>query len=400
MGSWHEPRWLGLRRRLMERFRGDLRSLAARDGIDLVLTLQYDDTVRPQDVRLMRDLCGKVVHYHVDMNRQWYRVLRQARLLDLLAVSHMQYLEPFIRRGVPLHSMPMGASPDRYAQPPRSDVPSHGVLMLGRCDPNRQRAVAACRSVTERVDVYGPDWEAPPQGRPARSRPSIGLKRVPKTLFDLRYVLPRVMAEGPLFTVGRRPGPAPEEVRWLAARANIRGYAREEDVPALMANAAVTLGVNQRHGALGGRRGFADSRLRDFEAPLAGAFYLVQWYLDLPHFYRPGVEVETWATLEELKEKVAYYLDRPQERRAIAEAGRRRALAEHTWDARLRTLLARLGLAAREDGQLAPLDVVANLSDAPWPMESPGCMPGGGPGAVPGPELATMRDRRRGHAMA
>jgi hypothetical protein len=334
------------------------------------------------------------------MNRQWYRVLRQARHLDLLAVSHMQYLEPFMRRGVSLHYMPMGAAPDRYLDPRREGLPHHGILMLGRRDPNREMAVAACRSVTDRVDVYGPGWEQPgpaPSGATSKARRRRFVhptNRLSKALFDAAYVMPRVMAEGPLFCVGRRPPPPPESLRREAMRANIHGYARDDDVAGLMANAAITLGVNQRHGLIGERRGFADSRLRDFEAPLAGAFYLAQWYLDLPLFYRPGVEIETWGTLAELKEKAIYYLDHPEKRRAIAEAGRRRAMAEHTWDARLTTLLARLGMTPRDDGAVAPLDVIANLSGAAWPATAPGCMPSAGPDAVPPPELDAIRERR------
>jgi hypothetical protein len=390
MGNWNLPHWMRLRRRLMDRFRADLRALASRRGVDLVLTLQYDDTVRADDVRLMRDLCGSVVHYHVDMNRQWYRVLRQSRLLSLLAVSHMQYLEPFVRRGVPLHYMPMaGAGEPPGGAAPAPPVPRHGVLMLGRRDPNRELAVAACREVTEEVDVYGSYWSAEP-GPHGPRRFAVPSNRMSKALFDLGYVLPRVLAEGPLFPVGRRPPPVPEAVRRMAARARLHGYARDQDVPALMANAAITLGVNQRQGLIGDRRGFADSRLRDFEATQAGAFYMVQWYLDLPLFFRPGAEVETWTSLDELKEKVRYYMDHPERSRAIAEAGRRRALADHTWDARFRTLFARLGIPWRTQGGLAPLDVLVNLSTDPWPAAAPGCMPAGGPEAVPEPELAHL----------
>ena len=64
-------------------------------------------------------------------------------VLDLLAVSHMQHLEPLIRRGVPLHFMPMAASPDRCQAPIPADTPERGVLMLGRRTPNRVHAVAA-----------------------------------------------------------------------------------------------------------------------------------------------------------------------------------------------------------------------------------------------------------------
>ena len=62
----------------MQRFLSDAGSIARTRGIDLILMLQYDDSVLPGDVRAMRDLGAKVANYHVDMSLQWYRVLRGA----------------------------------------------------------------------------------------------------------------------------------------------------------------------------------------------------------------------------------------------------------------------------------------------------------------------------------
>lgn len=388
MSNWDQPRWLSLRTRLVDRLLSDARVIAKGEGIDLVLMLQYDESIGPGTVRSLQGLGARVASYHVDMGLQWYRVLRQAPSLDLLAVSHMQNLEPFVRRGVPLHFMPMAASPDRYDQAPREDVPARGVLMLGRPSANRMLAVAACRSVADEVDVYGTGWPGI-DGRPADARPGRAAvlpprrTRLGKLAFDLAYVWPRLVQEGPGFLNRGQRDAVPDGVQALVQQATMRGYADDADVPSLMARAAITLGVNQRHGMIGDRRGVADSRLRDFEATLAGSFFLVQSYVDLPVFFRPGVEVETWSSLEELKRKVRYYLDHPDERRAIATAGRARARNDHTWDQRLEGLFARLDLVPRRDGAVCPLEIPANLSSRPWCGEAPGCAPTSGEAAEP-----------------
>ena len=92
--------------------------------------------------------------------------------------------------------------------------------------------------------------------------------------------------------------------------------------------------------------GTTQVKLRDFEVPLAGGFYLVERVAEYEEFFRPGVEVETWETVDELIDKIRYYLDHDAERRQIAEAGRRRAVAEHTWDKRFAMLFRELGLTA------------------------------------------------------
>ena len=78
--------------------------------------------------------------------------------------------------------------------------------------------------------------------------------------------------------------------------------------------------------------GVTQVKLRDFGVPLAGGFYWVERVEEYDEFFRPGVEVETWGTLEELFDKIRYYLSHDAERRRIALAGKQRAVAEHTWD--------------------------------------------------------------------
>lgn len=384
MGNWHIPNWRDQRPKLVDRLTSDIAALAkAGWGPDLILAVVYDDLLRPGDVRRLRDLGCRVVNYHVDMNAQWYRVLHHGPELDLLAVSHLQNLEPLIRRGIPLHFMPMAASPDRYLapEPPVGGGEGDpGVLMLGSATTERARAVAACREVTERVDVYGGGWDrlldpAAATGGAAIDQPVP--QPLAKRLLDLSYLVPRLMCEG-MSMFGRfRDTRAVLDAATIrrAATARLHGSASDNQVPGLLGRAAITLGVNQRRGRIGDRLGFADSRLRDFEAPLSGAFYLVQSYMDLPLFYRPGAEVETWSSLPELQEKVRHYLNHPRERAAIARAGRERAIREHTWDSRLHGLFHRLGLAHREPGAPCPLEVLVNLSSSPWCHGSPGCKP-------------------------
>ena len=85
-------------------------------------------------------------------------------------------------------------------------------------------------------------------------------------------------------------------------------------------------------------------KLRDFEVPLAGGFYLVERTEEYQRFFKSGAEVETWGNPSELVEKIRYYLGHEKERQAIALAGKARALAEHTWQRRFETLFADLGL--------------------------------------------------------
>jgi len=86
---------------------------------------------------------------------------------------------------------------------------------------------------------------------------------------------------------------------------------------------------------------------RTFEIAGCGGFQLAESLIPVGEFFEPGREIELFTTLAEARDKIRYYRAHESARRAIAEAGHRRAHAEHTYDRRLAAALARL--AARDD---------------------------------------------------
>ncbi len=74
---------------------------------------------------------------------------------------------------------------------------------------------------------------------------------------------------------------------------------------------------------------------RDFEVPGCKGFLITKNTEDLRRYYEVGREVEAYDSVEELISKIRHYLDSPDEREAISEAGYRRTLAEHTMEKRL-----------------------------------------------------------------
>lgn len=77
---------------------------------------------------------------------------------------------------------------------------------------------------------------------------------------------------------------------------------------------------------------------RTFELAACKAFQLVDRRSLMPELFREG-ELATFETAGELLESVRYYLNKPEERAAIAQRGFARVLAEHTYAARMKTLL-------------------------------------------------------------
>lgn len=84
---------------------------------------------------------------------------------------------------------------------------------------------------------------------------------------------------------------------------------------------------------------FGGLNARVFEVAGCGGFQLITHSDAVARHFEPRKEIETFRDLNELREKVRYYLDHESERRAIAEAGRLRAHREHTYEHRLNQLL-------------------------------------------------------------
>lgn len=141
----------------------------------------------------------------------------------------------------------------------------------------------------------------------------------PRYIEALRRAGLEVQAFGPGWPNGRVP--LPEMVRiWNRSR--------------------VTLGFS---GVLG-HAGSHCLKGRDFEVPMSGGLYLVEHHDELAPFYRIGQEILTWRDERELVERVRWVLQHPEQAEHIRQAGRRRALAEHTWDARFARVFELMGV--------------------------------------------------------
>lgn len=78
---------------------------------------------------------------------------------------------------------------------------------------------------------------------------------------------------------------------------------------------------------------------RTFEISASCTLQLTDTRDDLARFYKPGEEIETYSSQQELLEKIEFYLTHEKERRAIALRALERTLREHTYGHRVDQLL-------------------------------------------------------------
>ncbi len=310
-------------------------------GLDLVFCYVYDDFLDVDTARALAGLRVPLVNYNVDMLTQWYRQTRTAPYFSLMLCAQRANMDRLARYNPRVLHFPMaGIAPPAPAPAEAAFEPAAPVTFVGTPMPYRTRVLQRLHRAGIPLAVYGKYWQEQRQASAPATRE--------KVLHDVRhYLAPKWRAEGAaglLAAAGRRVARSGDRAADPLPAALCKGFVPDAALASLFARSAVNLGFTRMTGDDPDRPGATQVKLRDFEVPLAGGFYLVERVAEYEAFFRPGVEVETWASVDELVAKIRHYLDHDEERRRIAEAGRRRATADHTWARRFALLFRTLGL--------------------------------------------------------
>lgn len=165
------------------------------------------------------------------------------------------------------------------------------VSVVGTGFPRRRRALKAIRSVTRSVLVVGSGWSDKFDGDGLEHKPSAS--------------------------------PLEAATIYNESRINLNVHREETDFSV----SSETFRAVSPNGSV-------------FYVAGCGAFQIADdSRRDLPNLFEPGKEIILYHDSEELQALVSRYLADEQERTRIAEAGRKRALAEHTYAHRLRKVV-------------------------------------------------------------
>ena len=342
MGQLGSKRWRVQRDELNCRLVQLARSLKSAGRLDLIFCIVYDDFLLIETAKQLRDLGVPMVNYHVDMAFQWYRVIRTAPYFDVLAVAQLtnaEYLKPYNPN---IEWMPMAANPSFYFRDAALGKKlEHGVSFIGSFNPFRRALLAECVSKGIRPVVFGRGWKS------ENPTPYEFAWDPYKIVHDLRYYgIARWKAEGSESVLGpvRRKYARQFPFQKLEG-AELQGPCEDAALPDIFNQSQVNLGFSDT--GWHSETSIRDSknlqcRLRDFEVPMAGGFYLVQHAPDHSQYYKIGEEIVAWTEPGDFIEKVLFYSRNEKAASRIREAGQKRVLGEHTWRHRFDRLFTRL----------------------------------------------------------
>lgn len=78
---------------------------------------------------------------------------------------------------------------------------------------------------------------------------------------------------------------------------------------------------------------------RVFDAPMSGSFIISDNQADMHHLFEIEKEAIIYKNIEDLKEKISFYLSAPEKRREISQNARKRILNDHTYAHRLTKII-------------------------------------------------------------
>lgn len=78
---------------------------------------------------------------------------------------------------------------------------------------------------------------------------------------------------------------------------------------------------------------------RIWDVLACGGFLLTNYQTEIPDYFEIGKDLETYESIEELEEKVQYYLTHEEERMTIAISGYEKTAASHTYEMRLAQMI-------------------------------------------------------------
>jgi spore maturation protein CgeB len=306
-GMGHEVHPFDFRARLdasdQEQMCRELVSLAAEVEPDVAFFFLFEEEIPPATIRAVGE-AGRcpTMNWFADDHWRFDRFTRRyAPAFDWSITTDREALPKYAAIGVDRVLLSQWGV-NRYAYDRTAAELEHDVTFVGLPHGNRREVVACLRQAGHNVQCWGKGW---PNGRinHAEMVHLFGASAINLNLSN-SSTPPRRLR----FRVG-----AVARGRWSDVRQT--------------------------------RRRPSQIKGRTFEVPGSGGFLLTEAVPHLDEYFIPKREVGVFTDADDLVEQVGYWLSHPEERSAVAEAGYRRAHAEHTYDHRFAAIFAAAGVA-------------------------------------------------------
>ena len=315
-----------------------------RQPISLFFASVRDHEMSPAAVARISEIGVRTANVTWDDTLMSHRVKRIAAAFDVYWVADPQAVGVMRGHGARVLDMPTAANPGFFRTEPIAE--SVEVSFCGQRYGSRIPYIDGLFERRLPVEVYGVGWKSAEQGgNPGGQQRRLGvLPAVEHLAASLTHAHGRTWARASLLHRLRPYRTAPK-VQALVDR-HAHPPLPFEEMVRLYSSSKLTLGFNELGHTHLLRRPLAVARTRDYEALASGACHLMYRVPATQEHFEEDREVLFYSSLEELADKVRFYLDprRDSLRAEIRLRARDRVLREHTWTHRFDRILRELGL--------------------------------------------------------
>ena len=257
-----------------------------RQPLDVFFSYFYSACASPETIRAIRKMGICAVNWYCNASYQFHLVGAIAPAYDYCLVPEAYRLNDYRRAGANPIYCQEAANPNIYKP---HDVPTEfDVTFVGQAYGDRPACIRHLLNQGLDVRVWGPGWQ---NGNPRFAGP---------------------LSDGEL----------------------VRMFSRSR----------INLGFSKC-----GQTHLTDEpirqvRLRDFEVPMSGGFYMIEYMPELDDFFEIDREIVCYTDSQDLADKARYFLEHDDEREAIRRAGYERCRRDHTWQKRFETAFHKMGL--------------------------------------------------------
>jgi hypothetical protein len=301
-----------------------------RKPLDVFFSYFYSAHCSPEVIEHIRSLGVFTMNWYCNAAHQFDLVAPIAPAYDACLVPERDRLASYHAINAKPVYCPEAANPNVYRPTwgPEERFPyRHDVTFVGQRHGDRPAFIAHLAHNGVSVRLWGVGWNgylrtvvgSPEIQRGILSLQGVahGLERLMQRWADRHYTLPSGVASGLL---------------------------TDEQMVDTFARSKINLGFGTVGETARSIQPIFQVRLRDFEVPMSGGFYLAQYHAHLEEFYEVGREIACFSSREELLDKARHYLNCDAEREAIRLRGWQRARQEHTWQKRLADVFRTTGL--------------------------------------------------------
>ena len=312
--------------------------------IDLFFSYFYDACVLPEAIDEIRSMGIKTVNWYCNGSYQLHLVSEISPHYDWCLVPERFRLDDYKAMGANPIYCQEAANPN-ICKP--YDLPvEFDVTFVGQAYGDRPAYIKYLLDQGIDVRVWGWGWQdfSPDRmsvrrfqflDRPIRIAKALltpaGWRAVGRRLINLAAASSEKTAKG-----------CPEQVRLPASV--LGGILSDEEMIRMYSRSKINIGFSTCGNTHETERRILQVRLRDFEVPMSGGFYMVEYMEELKEFFEVGKEMICYYDKADLVHKIKYYLSHDSEREEIRQAGYLRAKNDHSWQKRFTDVFNQAGL--------------------------------------------------------